>query len=255
MAALDRGDQIVQRRRRDLDQMRLEAQPAAGHAARIAQRLAAVEGDPERQGVQRLAAVGARLGAGMRERLGEVVAGHGAALELELDHGALRARPPGRDAEHDLAQRLLGLLLGLVDHRQDRGLGGVGIDDLAGAQALGQLIAGAPDLEPAARAPARDQAAHLGGADIEHPDRVVAAERPGLGALQAGARVEPQDVGAAHAWWSASTLGSSRSRTRSGRRRRSTTLTARSSSASSRALTASRCQAPNGSCSGSMTST
>ena len=76
-------------------------------------------------------------------------AGHRATAELELDRRerSERGRPAG-EAEHDLAQRLAGLLLGLVHHRQDRGLGRLGVDDLAGAQPFGQLIAGAQQLEP-----------------------------------------------------------------------------------------------------------
>ena len=110
--------------------------------------------------------------------------------------------------------------------------------DLAGTQPFGQLMAGAEQLEGAAARP-RDQAAHLGRADVEHADRLAAAARPRLRLVQR------DDVARLHALPSCRASGSRRSRIRSGRKRRSITETARSSSASSRAFLASRRQAPS----------
>ena len=129
-----------------------------------------------------------------------------------------------RDADHDLLDGASGLLLGLVDHRQNRRFRRLGVDDLTRPQPFGELVAAAHEVEPAVAA-ARDQAAHLAGADVEHRDR--------LGAPQ-GARLHPRqrdDVARAHASLSSSAAGSRRRRSRSGRKRRSIRVIARSSNA------------------------
>jgi hypothetical protein len=158
--------------------MNRDAQALADHAAGIAQPLAAVERDLDRQRMQDLGAVGARLRPGERQGMGHVARADRPAAQLDVDGGHHRLRAAAGDPEHDLAHRAPGLLLGLVHHRQDRRLGCFRIDDRARAQAFGELIAAALQLEAVA-APARDQAAHLAGADIKYRQRLGTRARFG----------------------------------------------------------------------------
>ena len=81
------------------------------------------------------------------------------------------ARLAAADGDHQLAQGELGLLLGLVDHGEERGLGGLGVDDLARPQALGELVAAAEQVDVLARQGADDVAADLAGADVQDAER------------------------------------------------------------------------------------
>ena len=77
------------------------------------------------------------------------------AAQLEIDRGQQRPQTAAGDPEHELAHRAPGLLLGLVHHRENRGLRRLGVDDLAGAQTFGQLVTAALAARADRRAGAR----------------------------------------------------------------------------------------------------
>jgi hypothetical protein len=70
-------------------------------------------------------------------------------------------------------------LLGLVDDGEDRCLGRLGVDHLAGLEALGRLIAAAQQHEALPAPGANDVAAELGAADVEQAEGRVAV-RPAV---------------------------------------------------------------------------
>ena len=87
--------------------------------------------------------------------------------DRDLDADGLRGGMAAGDIDRDVAQRLAGHLLGGVDGGQDRGLGRLDVDDGPAAHAARELMADADDLRPSVLAAPGDEAADLGGADIE----------------------------------------------------------------------------------------
>ena len=136
MAALDRRQEIVQGRAGHAHQVHRDVQAVADHAARVAQARAVVHGDLHRQGMQNLAPLAARLRLGEHQSMADVRRRDRATAQVEVDGLDHRLQAAAGKAEHDLAHRAPGLLLGFVHDRKDRRLGRLGIHDPAGAQAF-----------------------------------------------------------------------------------------------------------------------
>ena len=151
MAALEAGGEVAQRRPGDADHECRQIQGLGSQATRIGQRLAAIGAHLDRQDVEDLALAAEHAAADLLERPIDVVVVDHPPADLTLDGDQPRRRPAARPADGDLAQRLAGRLLGLADHGQHRGLGRLGVDHLAGLEALGQLVAAAEQDEAAAR--------------------------------------------------------------------------------------------------------
>jgi hypothetical protein len=136
---------------------------------------AAVDGDLDRHGVQHLT-----LGRGngppraIKQKV-EVGLAHGTAMQRAVHPHIGRLGPASADCQHDLPQSLTGALLGLVDRRQYRALGSLGVNDLAGLEAIGEMVAAAQQMHALAWARARDVAADLARAHVEDAERVSPA--------------------------------------------------------------------------------
>ena len=153
----------------------VDAEPLAIHAARVANAAALVDREPDRHrvndlAVARLAQQIALIEHALQFDLADLAPGN---ADLGLDDA--RGREPARQIGHHLLDGFLGHFLGCVHRVDDRGSGRFEIDDRAVAQAARDLVSDADDLRLVGLDPG-DEAAHLGGADIERGDQ--AAMRP-----------------------------------------------------------------------------
>ncbi len=155
------------------DQVQADAEALAEHAARVADAAAAVDAVADRDRVHDLAT----LCVGLADfRLLEDPAQVGVVDLVAADGDIVgdkpRLRTAGGDVDDHLADVLAGHPLGGFDGGADRGLGGVEIDEGAGAQAAGGLMTDADDDDPVADHTG-DEAAHLRRADVERGDEPV----------------------------------------------------------------------------------
>ncbi len=153
-----------------------------GQAARIPERPAAVDRDLDRDRMQHLALGRRRRAPRPVEQQLEVGLADARPVQRAGHAHVARLRPPAAQRQHDLAQGLAGLLLGLVQRRQHRGLGRLGVDDLAALQALGDLIAAAEQLHALTGPRPGDVAAEL--ARCRRRARRTGAAAPGAVADQ-----------------------------------------------------------------------
>src|SRR5580658_4384627 len=168
-----------------------------------------------------------------------------APAQRDLDRHDARRRKAAREVENDVGDGLARHLLGGVDGVQHRGRGRVEIDDLAGAHTAGDLVADPQDAWAGLLA-ARNEAAHLAGADIDGGDERAARARIGLGHVLAALLVRlPGLAGLGGS-------GAVRTTTRSARRR-STCSISRARRACSRSIWARWVQASATLVSGSWT--
>src|SRR5260370_32434044 len=98
-----------------------------------------------------------------------VAVGDLAAVDVDLALDQARRVEAAGEIHHDLAQCLTGHLLGGVDGGEDGMARRVEIDDDAALDAARNLVADAGNLRPATVV-AREEAAHLGGADLKAAD-------------------------------------------------------------------------------------
>src|SRR5262249_47439784 len=142
--------------------------------AGIADAAAAVDGVADRDRVDEAAVVAAVVLVAVVEGAPQVGVADLVAGDVDVDADGLRGRMAAGDVHHDLADGLAGHLLGGVHGGEDGVLGRLHVDDGAALEAVGDLVADADHLRMALVADARDEAAHLGGADIETGDDATA---------------------------------------------------------------------------------
>ncbi len=131
VATLEAGQQVAQGSVRHGDQMRHHLQPRSGQAAGIPDRSATIDRNLDRNRMQYLAFGRGGLTPGAVEQELEVGIANLTPVQSAVHAHIARLDPPAAHCEPDLAQGLARLLLGLVQRTEDRGLGRLGVDDLA----------------------------------------------------------------------------------------------------------------------------
>ena len=149
MTARDAGFQIAQGAAQRADDVHIDAEPLAEHAARVADPPVAVDGVTDGDGVDQFPFLGQaarqhrRIENAAQVGVADFVPGDGNFVGDEA-----RQRFAARKIDHHLADVFAGHLFGRLDGGPDRGLGIVQIDDGARAQSPGHLVADADDFQP-----------------------------------------------------------------------------------------------------------
>ena len=81
--------------------MHVDAEPAAEHAARIADAVGAVDRITDRQRMQHGAAVPLRVPAAGGEHAGDIALGHAGADDIDVGAEQFTGEAPGRDRQND----------------------------------------------------------------------------------------------------------------------------------------------------------
>ena len=95
MAALDRQHQIAGGGDIGRRHMHVDAEPAAEHAARIADAVGAVDRITDRQRMQHGAAVTLRMPAASAEHAGDIALGHAGADDIDVGGKQFTGQAPG----------------------------------------------------------------------------------------------------------------------------------------------------------------
>src|SRR5229473_6293477 len=172
MRAPDRRGVVAHARRGGGDDMHVDAEPLADHAARVEDAAAVVDRKADRDRMNHLP-VGCFPGpvAALEDlahvAIGDLVAPH-ADFRLDDARGGIAARQVGDGAPYRFTGHLLGGVYGIAD----RIGGGIEIDDRSALHAARDLMADAEDarlvFDP------RDEAADLGRADVDRRDHAAA---------------------------------------------------------------------------------
>ena len=173
MRAGDAGGQGAYRAGGGGDHEHVDAEPFTVHAPGIADSPAAVDHVADRDAVDDLPFVVFALGAALTEDAPDITGADLMAGDGDLEVEGMGRGETGGEVDDDFVNGLSGHLLGGVDGVHDRCLRRFHIDDGAGAHAVRDLVANPDDTQIALFIRPRDEAAHLGAADIERRDQSV----------------------------------------------------------------------------------
>ncbi len=156
------------------DDVRVDLEPPAGHADRIAHALLAVDGEVARQRVDDLPVARQIDDLAGVDHAADVAGGDLAVVARDGDDGAVvgAADVIAGDPDENLVEVDAGHPLGLLGCRLDRFDRLVEVDDDALTHSQGGSLADADDLEPV-RTVGRDDRAGLGRSDIEPANGLV----------------------------------------------------------------------------------
>ena len=148
----------------DAHHMELHAQLIAIHALRVADAAAAIEVVGGRDGVDDFAVLDGIAGARRIERGLNIGRADLPARDVEGDVGIGRLRRAAGDADKELMHATVGHDFGAVHGGADRGDRRIHVDDGAGLQPLGGVLADADNAQVSLAVPLGDEAGDLGGA-------------------------------------------------------------------------------------------
>ena len=163
--------QRAQRGRGGVDDMQTRVQCRAEQAARIDHVVGRIDGEIQRQDMDRFPAIDLRPAAALVQHAANIVLRHRAAADRPLHVEQARFRLTAGQIDGDGAQPGVGHVLGLPDAGADRFLGGLQIGDVAAVQTPALLPAKTEDPQRAVAFHPADQAGDLGGADIDDAER------------------------------------------------------------------------------------
>ena len=173
MGALDADAEIAHGAGGRRDEMHIDAQPLAVHAARVAHAAAAVDRVADRHGVDQFAVRGLGRQMNLAQNAADIAIGHFVAADGDLDAESVRGRVAAADADHDLLDPFAAHLLGGVDGGRQRVLGRLHVDDVAALDAARLLVADADHAQLVVSLDAGDEAADLAAAEVERRDDAV----------------------------------------------------------------------------------
>ena len=122
VAAAHAVQDVAERGRADGHEVHVDREVAADLAARVGEAAAAVEGEVDRERVQRLAVVAVVGDVAGGEHRADVALGDRAVLDLDLAGDAVGARPAAGEADDDVVDAQVRHLLRALDRGPDRAL-------------------------------------------------------------------------------------------------------------------------------------
>ncbi len=168
--------------------MQPRVQRRAEQSAWIDHVVGGINGEIQRQHMDRFPSIHFRSGAPLVQHAANIVLRHRAPADRPLHVEQARLRLAAGQIDGDRAQPDVGHVLRLPDARSDRFLGSLQIGDVAAVQPPALLPAEAEDPQRAIGFYTPDQAGDLGGADIDHAERAgtmmprrLRLRRPGFG--------------------------------------------------------------------------
>src|SRR6185312_3151725 len=192
MGAADDGAVVAHAAGRGGDEMHVDAEPLADHAARVADAAAAVDREADRDRVDDLAVIRVAHPVPEVEHRAGIVFVDLVPGDADLGLDDARGRETPGLVDHDPLDGLARHLFGGVDGVADRVAGGFEVDHHAAAHAARHLVADADDARPLGL-DAGDKAADFRGADVDRADQAAARAhrreaRPRLPRIAAGRR-------------------------------------------------------------------